>query len=436
MTAIPRPGVTVTGIGVVTPVGRKLDDVFDALCTGRSGLRVPPDDHPIHGWTEAAGISPDIDPIEVLPAPETRCVDRFVVLAMAAADDAIADAKLEVGQDVDPERVAVVLSTGAGGFKTYEDYAHDRAQRGRPAVSPYLLPGMLSNMAAARVAIKYGIRGYSSAPVTACAAGAHAVAEAIRLIRAGDADVVICGAGEASLHPTITAAFSNARALAHNWPDPAHASRPFDRKRNGFVLGDGGGVFVVERTDFADARGAAGYADLIGWGGTTDAFHPTKPRPDGQGAAGSMRRAMADAGIAASDVDYVNAHGTSTTLGDVAEAVALHSVFGGGGPAVSSIKALTGHLLGASGVVEAAVTALSVNRGILPPTANLDDPDPACDLDHVRGTPRVGPITAALSNTFAFGGHNITLAFAPASTRSTRSAHGTVGSIQTTDRRG
>ena len=415
-----RPGATITGIGMVTPVGRKPDDVFDALCAGRSGLRVPPVGHPVSGWVDTVGIAPDIDPIEVMPAIEARCVDRFVLLAMAATDDAVADARLAVGQDVDPERVAVVVSTGAGGFKTYEDYAHARAERGRPAISPFLLPGMLSNMAAARIAIKYGIRGYSSAPVTACAAGAHAVAEAIRLIRAGDADVVICGAGEASLHPTITAAFSNARALAHNWADPTQASRPFDKRRNGFVLGEGGGILVVERSDFADARGATGYADLIGWGGTTDAYHPTKPRPDGQGAAGSMRKAIADAGLEPSDVDYVNAHGTSTTLGDVAETVALHSVFGERTPAVSSVKALTGHLLGASGVVEAAVTALALGRGILPPTANLDDPDPACDLDHVRGTPRVGPVTAALSNTFAFGGHNITLAFGPPSTRSTR----------------
>jgi 3-oxoacyl-[acyl-carrier-protein] synthase II len=415
-----RPGATITGIGLVTPVGRKVDDVFDALCTGRSGLRVPPEGHPVSGWVDTVGIAPDVDPIEALPAVEARCVDRFVLLAMAATDDAVADARLSVGRDVDPERIAVVVSTGAGGFKTYEDYAHQRVQRGRPAVSPFLLPGMLSNMAAARIAIKYGIRGYSSAPVTACAAGAHAVAEAIRLIRAGDADVVICGAGEASLHPTITAAFRNARALAHNWTDPTQASRPFDKKRNGFVLGEGGGILVVERSDFADQRGASGYADLIGWGGTTDAYHPTKPRPDGQGAAGSMRKAIADAGCSPSDVDYVNAHGTSTALGDVAETVALHTVFGARTPAVSSIKALTGHLLGASGVVEAAATALATSRGILPPTANLDDPDPACDLDHVRGTPRVGPVSVALSNTFAFGGHNITLAFGPPSTTSTR----------------
>jgi 3-oxoacyl-[acyl-carrier-protein] synthase II len=275
---------------------------------------------------------------------------------------------------------------------------------------------MLSNMATARIAIKYGIRGYSATLVTACAAGAQSVAEAVRLIRDGLADVVVCGAGEAPLHPTIAAAFTNARALARGWTDPTAASRPFDKGRNGFVLGEGGGVFVLERADFAQARGATGYADVIGWGASTDAFHPTKPRPDGEGAIASMRSAIADAGRDPSDVDYVNAHGTSTPLGDVAETAAIHAVFGEQGPPVSSIKALTGHLLGASGVVEAATTALSVNRGILPPTYNLDDPDPACALDHVRGTPRTGDVRVALSNTFAFGGHNITLLFGPSST--------------------
>ncbi|HKN98993.1 MAG TPA: beta-ketoacyl-[acyl-carrier-protein] synthase family protein [Pseudonocardiaceae bacterium] len=410
-----RPDVTITGIGLVTPLGRKVDDVFDALCAGRSGLRRPPDDHVVAGWLDTAGISPDVEPVEVLPATETRCVDRFVLLAMAAADDAIADARLAVGRDVDPERIAVVVSTGGGGLETYEDYARARWDRGRPAISPYLLPGLLSNMAAARIAIKYGIRGYSAALVTACAAGAQSIAEAVRLVRGGEADVVVCGAGEAPLHPTIAAAFTNARALARGWTDPAAASRPFDRARNGFVLGEGGGVFVVERADFARARGVTGYADLIGWGASTDAHHPTKPRPDGEGAIASMRRAIADAGRQPSDVDYVNAHGTSTPLGDVAETTAIHAVFGEHSPPVSSIKAVTGHLLGASGVVEAAATALSVSRGILPPTHNLDDPDPACALDHVRGAPRTGDVRVALSNTFAFGGHNITLLFGPSS---------------------
>jgi len=405
------PAATVTGIGLVSPVGRTVDEVFDALCTGRSGLRRPPAGHPVEGWVEVGGFAPDVTAAEVLPPTEGRAVDRFVLLAMAAADAAMADAGIEVGRDVDPYRVAVVVSTGGGGQEVYEQYATLRQQRGRAAVTPYLLPGMLSNMAAARIAIRYGIRGYSSVPVTACAAGAQSIAEAVRLIRGGQADVVVCGAGEASLHPTYAAAFGNARALARGWDDPAAASRPFDRRRNGFVIGEGGGIVVVERADFADARGAAGYADVVGWGVTTDAHHPTLPRPDGEGAAAVMRLAIADAGLSPSDVDYVNAHGTSTPLGDVAEATAIRSVFGDSAPAVSSVKALTGHLLGASGVLEAAATALAVGRGALPPTYNLDDPDPACDLDHVRKDVRLGPVRAALSNSFGFGGHNVSLLF-------------------------
>jgi 3-oxoacyl-[acyl-carrier-protein] synthase II len=409
-------GATVTGLGLVTPVGRKPAEVFDALLSGRCGLTVPPPGHAAHGWLETAGIAPPVDPLEVLPPRETRGVDRFVLLALAAADDALADAGLEVGRDVAPDRIAVVVSTGGAGLESFEQQSHRRLERGRAGVSPYLLPGMLANMATARIAIKYGIRGWSSALSTACAAGAQSVAEALRLIRDGVADVVVCGGAESPLHPTIAAAFSNARALAEGWPDPAAASRPFDRRRNGFVLGEGAAVLVVERTAHADARGAAGYADLIGWGASTDAHHPTAPRPDGEGAAGCMRGALDRAGLTPGDVDYVNAHGTGTKLGDLAETRALHTVFGPAGPAVSSVKGATGHLLGASGAVEAAVTALSVAREALPPTANLDTPDPACDLDHVRGRPRTGPVRVALSNSFAFGGHNISLLFGPAGT--------------------
>jgi 3-oxoacyl-[acyl-carrier-protein] synthase II len=416
-----RPAATITGIGLVTPIGRKLDEVFDALCTGRSGLRTPPADHPAALLT-AAGIAPTIDPTEVLPATETRCIDRFVLLAVAAADDAIADAGLVIGRDVEPDRIAVVVSTGGGGMQTFEQFAVARHERGRAAVSPYLLTGMLSNMAAARIAIKYGIRGVSSNITTACAAGAQSIAEGLRLIRGGEADVVICGGTESPLHGTIAAAFTNARALARGWADPAQASRPFDRRRNGLVLGEGSAVFVLERADGADARGASGYADLAGWGATTDAHHPTMPRPDGAGAAAVMRRALSDAGLAPSDVDYVNAHGTGTPLGDPAEATAIRAVFGSDGPPVSSIKAVTGHLLAASGAVEAAATILSISRETLPPTHNLDDPDPACDLDHVRGRPRLGAVQWALSNSFAFGGHNLSLAFGRPSTRLTRAA--------------
>src|SRR6266516_2581522 len=397
----------VTGLGVVSPLGRGAQDVFQDVCAGRTGLGAPPEKHPVADTLEIIGIAPDIDPASVLPPNQTRCVDRFVVLALAAADDALADAGIEVGRDVDPHRIAVIAATGGGGLETFEEYSHLRLERGRPAVSAYLLPGMLSNMATARIAIKYGIKGYSSGIVTACAAGAQAIAEGLRLIRDDVADVVICGGTESPLHPTIAAAFTNARALAHGWADPTAASRPFDRHRNGFVLAEGACIFVIERPAHARARRAAAYADFIGWGATTDAHHPTMPQPDGEGAAACMRHALADAGLREGDVDYINAHGTSTKLGDAAEARAIRSVFGQPGPAVSSIKGATGHLLGASGALEAAVTALAVCSGVLPPTHNLTDPDPTCELDHVRRPARIGAVRTALSNSFAFGGHNV-----------------------------
>jgi len=413
-----RGGVVITGMGVVTSVGTSAAEVMAAMCEGRSGLRRPPEGHPLDGGLDVAGFSPPIDPVSVLPAPETRVVDRYVVMALHAAADAIADAGLEVGRDVDPYRAGVVIS-GTGGLATLETQAIARAQRGRLSVSPYLLPGMLPNMGAARVAIKYGIRGYSSSIGTACAAGGQSIAEGVRLIRSGACDVVVCGCSEAPLFPTLADTFLNARALARGWAaDPTGASRPFDRRRNGMVLGEGAGVFVLERVDHADARGAAGYADVVGWGATNDAHHPTTPHPDGEGAAECMRRALADAGIAPSDVGYLNAHGTSTKLGDLAEALAVRRVFGDRDtPPVSATKAVTGHMLGASGMAEAAVTVLALRRGVLPPTHNLDDPDPACELDHVIKAPRRADLAYALSNSFGFGGHNISLVFAHPSTR-------------------
>ena len=416
---------TVTGIGLVTPLGRKPAEFFDALLDGRSGLSRPPEGHPLDGWLEVAGISPDVDATEVLPPTETRSVDRFTLLALAAARDALADADLEVGRDVDPRRTAVVVSSGGGGMETYEAAAQRRMRSGRPGVSPYLLPGMLPNMAAARIAIRHGIRGHSAAIATACAAGAQSIAEGLRLIREGSADVVVCGGTDTPLHPTIAAAFRNARALAEGWPTPEAASRPFDARRNGFVLGEGAAVLILERTEHADARGVAGYADLIGWGASTDAYHPTSPRPDGEGAIDCMTAALRDGDRDAADIGYVNAHGTGTKRGDAAEALALRTVFGPHEPAVSSIKGATGHLLGASGAAEAAACVLALSREALPPTLNLDEPDPDCaPLDHVRGAARTGPVLHALSNSFAFGGHNLSLLFGPPGTRADRRPKG------------
>src|SRR5439155_5383346 len=295
------------------------------------------------------------------------------VLALRAAADALADADLQVGRDVDPYRIAVILS-GTGGLATLEAQVVLRTQKGRLGVSPYLLPGMLPNMGAARIAIKYGIRGYTSSIGTACAAGAQSIGEAVRLLRSGEADAVVCGCSEAPLFPTLADTFGNARALARGWADPTEASRPFDRRRNGLVLGEGAGVFVLERASHADARGVGAYAEVVGWGVTTDAHHPTTPRPDGSGAAECMRRALADAGLSASDIGYLNAHGTSTKLGDLAESLAIRTVFATS-PPVSSNKGTTGHMLGASGVVEAAASIVALARGVLPPTHNLDDPD-------------------------------------------------------------
>ena len=415
-----RPEIVVTGIGLVSPIGCGLDEVFDALCTGRSGLRVPSEGHPAYGSLEVCGSSPDIDPASVMPGPEARTIDRYIVMALVAARQAMADADLKPGQNVDPRRVATVVS-GTGGLAALEAQVVLRTQKGRTSVSPYLLPGMLPNMATARIAITYGLRGYSSSIGTACAAGAQSLAEGVRILRSGEADAVVCGCAEAPLFPTLADTFGNARALARGWGEtPTEASRPFDRRRNGLVLAEGAGVFVLERAEDADARARAAYATILGWGMTTDAHHPTTPRPDGEGAADAMRLALSDAGLANPDIGYINAHGTGTKLGDVAEALAIRTVFGDDAPPVSSSKAVTGHMLGASGVLEAAACVMALGQGLLPPTHNLTDPDPACELDHIRGGPRKSDIAIAVSNSFGFGGHNVSLAIGRAATRESR----------------
>ncbi|WP_157631325.1 beta-ketoacyl-[acyl-carrier-protein] synthase family protein [Catelliglobosispora koreensis] len=402
--------VAVTGIGVVTSVGNSAAGVFDAMIEGRSGISRPAEDHPVAGSIEVAAFSPPIDPVSLLPAPETRVIDRYIVMALHAAGDALAEAGIEVGRDVDPYRIAVIVS-GTGGLATLENQVVIRTQKGRLGVSPYLLPGMLPNMGAARVAIKYGIQGYSSSIGTACAAGAQSIGEAVRLLRANEADVVVAGCSEAPLFPTLAETFGNARTLARGWAEPSEASRPFDKRRNGLVLGEGAGVFVLERAEFAQARRAKRYADLVGWGATNDAHHPTTPRPDGSATGKCMQLALADAGITTDDIGYVNAHATSTKLGDIAESQAIRRVFGESTPPVSSTKGVTGHMLGASGVIEAAVSIYALRRGLLPPTHNLDDPDPECAVEHVGKGGQPTSTGFVLSNSFGFGGHNVTLVF-------------------------
>jgi 3-oxoacyl-[acyl-carrier-protein] synthase II len=409
----PASGVTITGMGLLTPVGLGVQTVWDALLHGRSGIVKPPADHPVANSIELAGILPPIDPGTIASGPDGKVMDRTVVLAQLAAEAALADAELTIGDNVDPDRIGVIIG-GVGGMATLEQQVLARAERGRAAVSPYLLTGILPNMPAARVAIRFGLRGYTSSVGTACASGAQAIADAVRLIRSGEVEVVLAGASEAPLFPTFAETFANARALARGWDDPTEASRPFDLRRNGFVLSEGAALLVLESVGHAAKRHARGYADIAGYGVNSDAHHPTAPRPDGTGAAECMRKAFKT--VDPANVGYVNAHGTSTKLGDVAESVAIGLAFGDYLPAVSSTKALTGHMLGTSGVVEAAATALAVNTGLVPPTYHLDDPDPACPLDHVRKEPREVHLDYALSNSFGFGGQNVSLLLGTAST--------------------
>jgi 3-oxoacyl-[acyl-carrier-protein] synthase II len=405
-----------------TPVGRGISEVFDAVCTGRSGLASPPDGHPVAGSIEVAGMiaaaDGELEPSAIGSGPELNTLDRTIVLAVLTARQALADAGVQVGRDVAADRIGVILG-GVGGMATLERQVLQRSVRGRVAVSPYLLTGILPNMPSARIAIEHGIRGYSSSVGTACASGAQAIADGLRLIRCGELDMVLCGASEAPLFATFAETFGNARALARGWDSAVDASRPFDRRRNGFVLAEGSALLVLERTEHARARGARGYADLLGYGTNTDAHHPTIPRPDGSGAADCMAMALRQAGVLPGDVGYLNAHGTSTKLGDIAEATAIGLTFGHQQPAVSSTKALTGHMLGTSGVVEAAISARAIGTGQLPPTYNLDDPDPACELDHICKQPRSVDVRYALSNSFGFGGQNVSLLFGSSSLPST-----------------
>ncbi len=403
-----RPHAVVTGIGLVTPLGRGVTDFFEGLCLGRSGLRRPPKGHPLGGSVRVAGIAPNAAHADAPGVAEDGPTARCVRLALAAAADALCDARLVVGRDVDPARTAVVVSSGGAGPRTYDHPTAGAAPR-HPS---WLLP----NPVAGRIAAVHGIRGVSPAVPTACASGAQSVAEALRIIRAGEADVVLCGGADAPLHPAVARGFADAGALATGWADPTAASRPFDLARNGFVLAEGAGILVVESREHANARGVLAYADLLGWGGSTNSAHPD---PRGDGAVEAMRRALVDARVSPGDVGYLNAHGSGARIGDAAEATAIRAVFGAG-PQVSSVKSVTGHMLAGAGAVEAAVTAIAIAAGELPPTHNLLDPDPVCALEHIRDKACRADVAVAVSNSFAFGGHNISLVLGRSQSRSER----------------
>jgi 3-oxoacyl-[acyl-carrier-protein] synthase II len=404
--------VVVTGLGCVSPLGSDVVSTWEALVAGRSGVsRLPDDFDPRLPVRIAARVTGAIDAGE-LPAKELRRLDRAILLALAAAREALADAGLAPGS-FDGDRAGAAIGTGIGGVGTLLENHRALLEAGPRRVSPFFIPMTLANMPAGLVAIKHGLRGPNLCHVTACASGAHALGESLRTLERGDADLMLAGGTEAVITPLVVAGFASMQALSRRNDAPEAASRPFDRGRDGFVLAEGAAVLVLEREAHALARGARVRARLLGYGATADAGQIAAPDPEGSGAVRCIERALADAGLARDAVDYVNAHATSTPAGDEVEAKALRKVFGAHADRlpVSSTKGSTGHLLGAAGALEALLCVRALETGTLPPTLNLDDPDPECALDHVAGKSRAARARVALSNSFGFGGVNAALVF-------------------------
>ncbi len=399
--------IAITGIGPVTPVGSGKDAFWSSLTEGRSGIgpltRFDSTDYP----SKIAG-EVDFKVTDYLDAKRARRMDRFSQLAYAASALALKDAGLSPS-DPDPARVGVVIGTGIGGIALFEEEYRLMLERGPRFVSPSLIAMMIPNAAAGSIAIEFGFTGPNECTVTACASSGHAIARAIDLIRSGAADVVLAGGTEAALTPLSLASFCSARALSTRNDEPQRASRPFDVGRDGFVFSEGATVLVLEAMDIAEGRGARIQAEILGYGLSSDAHHLVAPHPEGAGAAAAMTAALADSELAASEVGYINAHGTSTPLGDIAETKAIRKVFGADPPPVSSTKSMTGHMLGAAGSTEAAATTLALVHQLLPPTINYEDPDPECDLDVVPNKARTATFDLALTNSFGFGGHNATI---------------------------
>jgi 3-oxoacyl-[acyl-carrier-protein] synthase II len=410
------PRVFVTGAGVVSPVGNNVEDCWRNLVEGKSGAgpitRFDASDYETRFACEVKDFSFD----GILDRKEAKRMDRFVQFAVVASHEALRSAGL--GEQLpDAERIGVIVGSGIGGMETFEEQHKNLLQKGHRRVSPFFIPMMISDMAAGQVSITFGLKGPNFATVSACASGAHAIGEALRLLRAGDADVILCGGAEATITPMAVAGFGNMRALSTRNDDPQHASRPFDVGRDGFVIGEGAGMLVLETEAHAKARGATPICELAGYGASGDAYHITAPCVDGEGAARAMQRALADAAMPAEDVGYINAHGTSTPAGDPIEVHAVKAVFAEHARKVcmGSTKSMTGHLLGAAGGLEAVVCALALQRGVVPPTINLETPDPQCDIDLVPNTARNMELKAVMSNSFGFGGHNVSLVMRGAS---------------------
>ncbi|HLY36688.1 MAG TPA: beta-ketoacyl-ACP synthase II [Candidatus Binatia bacterium] len=408
-----RRRVVVTGLGLVTPLGTGIEKNWDGLVASRSGIRRITRFDASALPAQVAGEVPDFEPERFLERKDLKKMDIFIQYAVAAAQMGMDDAGIPLPLAA-PERTGVIVGVGMGGITTVEDAYNNLSGETLRRISPFFILRIIPNMAPGHIALRFGARGPNYTTSSACASGAHAIGEAFLLIRDGRQDMMIAGGSEAPICMLGVGGFSSMRALSTGFNDePARASRPFDARRDGFVMGEGAGMLVLEELEHARARGATIYAELAGYGATCDAYHMTQPAPEGAGAADCMARALADADIAPVDVGYINAHGTGTPFNDAAETLAVKRVFGEHATklGISSTKSMTGHLLGAAGAIEAAYTALAVARGILPPTINLDEADPECDLDYVAHAARPAEVEAALSNSFGFGGTNAVLVF-------------------------
>ena len=405
--------VVVTGIGCLSALGHDTESFWDGLTKGRSGIgritRFDPTDFPSKVGAEVR----DFDPGKFMDPKEAKRNDRYTQYAVAASRLAVNDAKLDVTK-VDSERFGVIIGSGIGGMETIENQARVLIERGPSRVSPFTIPSLIANIASGVVAIEFQAKSVNFGVVSACASGSHALGEALRHIRDGHADIMLSGGSEACITRLSYAGFCNMKAMSTDFNDtPEKASRPFDKLRDGFVMGEGAGVLVIESLEHAQARGARIYCELAGYGATCDAYHITGQDQEGKGLALCLNRALSEAGVAKSEVSYINAHGTSTPINDRCETLAIKRVFGEQAPkiAISSTKSMTGHLLGAAGGVEAAVCALAIRHGIVPPTLNLENPDPDCDLDYVPNQARKMTVNVAISNNLGFGGHNASLVF-------------------------
>lgn len=402
--------VVITGLGLVTPVGNDVPTSWSAIVNGRSGVaQITAFDTSANKIHIAAEVK-DFDPTRYVDRQIARRMDRFLHFAVAAAHEALADSCLDQ-QQWDPRRVGVVIGSGIGGVHTILENQSALIERGPRRVSPFAVPALMLNSASAQISIMLGVRGPNLALATACATGSHALGEAAELIRRGRADVMIAGSSEAAMVPMALAGFENMQALSSRQDDPTKASRPFDKDRDGFVMAEGAGVVILERLAHARARGARIYGELAGYGNTADAHHITAPAEDGIGQADCMQIALDDAEVTPAEVDYINAHGTSTPMNDASETRSIKMVFGEHAYRIpiSSTKSMTGHLMGSAGSIEAAFCLLSMRDGVVPPTINYETPDPACDLDYVPNTARQMTVNVAVSNSFGFGGHNGTL---------------------------